>query len=222
MQRRYPANGLQAVASNVELPDLEPATLEQRRARIERAPKPWTIGLIGKVDHRLKGIHVALDAIAAVRDQLPELRFRILGEGSPARWSARAQQLGLGDQVQFDGRLAPGEAVRRWLDEIDLYLQPSFHEGLPRATIEAMSRGCPVLGSTAGGIPELLPESRLHRPGDATTLGRQLAALAASQQAQRDDAERNFSYVERFTASVLRPRRAEFWRQFAQHCERHR
>ena len=42
------------------------------------------------------------------------------------------------------------------MDTLDLYIQPSNTEGLPRALIEAMSRGCPCVGSDAGGIPELL------------------------------------------------------------------
>ena len=41
-------------------------------------------------------------------------------------------------------------------DKIDIYIQPSDQEGLPRSLIEAMSRACPAVGSTTAGIPELL------------------------------------------------------------------
>ena len=42
---------------------------------------------------------------------------------------------------------------------------PSWSEGLPRAAIEAMARGLPVIGSAVPGIRELLPRSSLFDPG---------------------------------------------------------
>ena len=50
----------------------------------------------------------------------------------------------------------PHNEVFEWLDTIDIYAQPSRQEGLPRALIEAMSRGLPAFGARTGGIPELL------------------------------------------------------------------
>ncbi|MFR9276345.1 glycosyltransferase [Finegoldia magna] len=58
------------------------------------------------------------------------------------------------DRVIFWGRLSP-EKVQEWMDKVDIYIQPSLQEGLPRSVIEAMSRGCLVLGARTG-IPELL------------------------------------------------------------------
>ena len=55
----------------------------------------------------------------------------------------------------------PHKDVFNWLDEIDIYVQPSKVEGLPRAVIEAMSRGCCCIGTDVGGIPELIPEQFL-------------------------------------------------------------
>ncbi len=48
------------------------------------------------------------------------------------------------------------EDVFNWLETIDIYTQPSRQEGLPRALIEAMSRGLPAFGARTAGIPELL------------------------------------------------------------------
>lgn len=46
--------------------------------------------------------------------------------------------------VTTHGVLPADQAVLDWLDEIDLYIQPSLTEGLPRAVIEAMDTGCIV------------------------------------------------------------------------------
>ena len=59
----------------------------------------------------------------------------------------------------------PHEKIFDYLDNIDIYIQPSKQEGLPRAFIEAMSRGCPSLGSKVGGIPELLNSDCVFHKG---------------------------------------------------------
>ena len=46
---------------------------------------------------------------------------------------------------------------------MDLYIQPSLQEGLPRAMIEAMSVGMPIIGSNAGGIPELIDKNCIFK-----------------------------------------------------------
>ena len=78
----------------------------------------------------------------------------------------------------FNGVLPSGQPVLNWLDDIDIYVQPSFQEGLPRALVEAMSGGRPAFASTTGGIPELLPADCLHCPGDAARLGASIARAA--------------------------------------------
>src|SRR5690606_22902968 len=51
--------------------------------------------------------------------------------------------------------------VNEFLDNIDLYVQFSKTEGIQRALLEAMSRGCLTVSSDVGGITELLPKSFL-------------------------------------------------------------
>ena len=51
-----------------------------------------------------------------------------------------------------------------------VYIQPSRIEGLPRALIEAMSRGCACVGSSVGGIPELLNNQYIHEVNDYNSL----------------------------------------------------
>jgi glycosyltransferase involved in cell wall biosynthesis len=111
--------------------------------------------------------------------------------------------------------------VRDWLDRIDIYLQPSRQEGLPRALIEAMARACPALGSTAGGIPELLAPSCLHDVGDASHLAEQIR-LAAAPGWQREQARRNHAHAAQYLPSVLQARREHFWQHARQLVEARR
>jgi len=172
------------------------------------------LGLIGTLTTRQKGVHVLLEAAAMVKGKVPEFRVRILGAGDPGPWREEARALGVADVVDFDGVLPAGDAVMRWLDNVDLYVHPSFKEGLPRAVIEAMSRGCPVVASRVGGIPELLEEDCLFRPGDAAELAGKLT-MAMTERAWRvTQGDRNWEVAHRYTNETLNRRRYAFWSRF--------
>lgn len=215
LQRRYPNNGHTAVASNVEIEEPNRVVLARRLGRIATRPSPVVIGMIGSLKHRYKGVHVALRALAVARDQLPSFEFRVLGLGDPAPWRSMAEDLGVGGVTRFCGTVPSGEPVLDWLDDIDLYIQPSFQEGVPRAMIEAMSRGCPALGSSAGGIGELLDADFLHRPGDARRLAAHIVHILGDRERQVTAARRNFEVAGRYSTVVLSARRQAFWKAFA-------
>src|SRR5690606_42058407 len=97
-------------------------------------------------------------ALARLRQiGLDGFRYEIVGGGDQSYLRKIARKYGVADPVDFLGRITRKE-VFQWLDKIDLYIQPSKTEGLPRALIEAMSRGLPCLGTRVGGIPELLTD----------------------------------------------------------------
>ena len=59
------------------------------------------------------------------------------------------------NRVKFLGQV-PHKEVLKWLDNIDIYIHPSYTEGLCRSIIEAMSRACPIICSDVGGNYELV------------------------------------------------------------------
>jgi glycosyltransferase involved in cell wall biosynthesis len=215
LQGRYPAGGKMVGCPIAELPEVEPSVLARRLDAIADWKPPLRIGLIGALSVGFKGIDTALEALRRVRERLPAFEFRVLGAGDPERWRRLAVDAGLEQQVYFDGVVPSGEPVDRWLDSIDVYIQPSFQEGLPRGTLEAMRRGCPTLGSTAGGLPELLGPDSMHRPGDAERLGELIAGTGLDREWQANQARRNFELAKRYSKPVLDERRREFWGEFA-------
>ena len=91
------------------------------------------------------------------------------GNGNPDRLKRVASECGVGDNIKFLGSLSR-TMVMQELDSCDVYIQPSLQEGLPRSVIEAMSRGCPVLGANTAGIPELIaPECIFKRANPIDT-----------------------------------------------------
>jgi glycosyltransferase involved in cell wall biosynthesis len=216
LQQRYPSRGRTAACSNVEIPEPDDAVLAGRLTSIHRQRSPIRIGLIDLLSVRYKGVDTALAALHSARHDLPPFELRILGRGCAPMWQGLVSRLSLSQQVLFCGVLPGGAAVRQWLDEIDLYIQPSRQEGLPRAVIEAMSRGCPALGSTAGGIPELLDPECLHRPSDHRRLAELLVQATTDKQWQVSQARRNFEAARRYAKPVLDQLRSSFWREFAE------
>ncbi|MFU8807397.1 MAG: glycosyltransferase family 4 protein, partial [Bradymonadaceae bacterium] len=202
LQKRYPSTGIEAAFSDVSLPTPCPAVLDRRLARIRDRRGPVIFGLIGTLKVRYKGVHLALRALSHVRRLLPDFLFRVLGPGDPRPWRQQARALGLGRHVIFDGVLPAGDEVLRWLDGLDVYLQPSLAEALPRGLIEAMSRGLPALGSTAGEIPTLLDERCLHEPGDWRRLATQL--VGTTRRGWRvEEGVRNFGRARDFAPGLL-------------------
>ncbi|MDB2682724.1 glycosyltransferase family 4 protein [Alphaproteobacteria bacterium] len=214
LQRRYPTNA-QVVenASNVELVLPDNGLIERKVERL-RGTEKLVFGLIGNYGNNLKGLGVAFKALSRIKDALPAFELRILGQGDPAKWRPMVEALELQDHVVFSDSVPGGEAVYEWLDGIDIYLQPSFHEGLPRALIEAMSRGCPALASDAGGSDELLEARFIHRRGDASTLAKGLLVLAKDQDLQIEQARRNFDVVKPYNRELLKEKRFQFYKQF--------
>lgn len=76
--------------------------------------------------------------------------------GEIAEQVARA---GLADRVRFTGLLNL-EEVPPFIAACDTLVMPSLSEGLPLAVLEAFASGKPVVGTTVGGIPELVSDGR--------------------------------------------------------------
>jgi len=219
LQKRYPCQGIAVGCSDVQLVKSDRRILAQRLDNIERARNPVRIGLIGSLAHDQKGLSSALEALGLIKDKLPPFQFRVLGGGDYRRWQVVAAEQGVANLTDFCGILPSGSAVSEWLDSIDLYIQPSLIEGLPRALIEAMSRGCPGLGSSAGGIPELLDAECIHRPGDSRALASMLAQAVGNKGWQARQAERNFCKAAQYDQEILDPIRQRFWCDFIKYCE---
>lgn len=212
LQKRYPAShhAKHVGVSDVELPGLLETTLVRRLERIESPKEKIVLGTIANLDMKYKGLETAVRALAETEAAGVTLHYRILGEGDPGPYRRLAERLGVADRVFFDAPLPPGGAVHAWLDGIDVYLQPSLTEGLPRSLAEAMGRGCPAVGSTAGGIPELLEKRMLFdhkKPGELAPL---LGGLIGSKALMKAAAARNFREARRYEQSVLDGKRRAF------------
>jgi glycosyltransferase involved in cell wall biosynthesis len=130
-----------------------------------------------------------------------------------------AARLGLDGSVRFRGRLPHGPAVAAFLDETDLFVLPSRAEGMPRALVEAMARGCPCVASRVGGVAELLPPGALVTPGDAEALAQRLLEVLSGAGELAAAVERNYRVALRYRPEVLAPLRRQFLEDYRRVAE---
>jgi glycosyltransferase involved in cell wall biosynthesis len=124
--------------------------------------------------HPQKGHEFLLRAAAA----LPNCVFALAGQGPDwQRLSGMASQLGLSDRVRFLGHR---DDVRDLMACCDLFVLPSFYEGLPLVALEAMAAGKAVIASAVGGTDEAVQDGvtgLLVPAGDADALASAILSL---------------------------------------------
>jgi len=110
---------------------------------------------VGRLDP-VKGVPVLLDAFALVLRDRPSARLTLVGDG-PGREAAQLQveTLALGHAVHFAGHATAAE-VGEYLAAADVFVLPSFFEGIPVSLMEAMAAQVPVVASQLPGIAELV------------------------------------------------------------------
>ena len=112
----------------------------------------------------------------------------------------------------FWGTFRTGDAVRKELDAADLFVLPSRTEGLPRALIEAMARALPCIGSSVGGIPELLSPSEQVPPGDVDALANKILEILGDRERCCRLSHENLQRARDYHVDALHPRRRAFYR----------
>ena len=218
LQRRYPTRGKAIGVSDVQLQNSATAhVLEQRLEKISNKDiaEKIVIGTAGAVDVSFKGQRFVIKALAKLKARgLHNFEYQIAGGGSNEKLKRLAEKLGVSDQVVFMGSIVHSEMFA-WFDGLDVYIQPSLQEGLPRALVEAMSRGLPCYGTRTGGIPELLDSECVCDRNVA--IAKKLANFLQAHNKEKALvlAKSNYEEAMQYKEETLRQRRAAFMKDFA-------
>lgn len=211
LQNRYPTKGKTEYASNVILNGIDEAALTRRLEKIRnKNNNKILLGTTAGLSTKAKGQQYVIKILKKLSKKY-DIRYQMVGSGDNSYLKSVSIRYGVSDYVDFKGQLTH-EEVLSWLDSLDVYIQPSMQEGLPRALIEAMSRACPAVGSTTAGIPEILePEYVFHR-GKTKDLYRIIDKILISNLKQR--AVRNFEKSKEFEFDKLQTRRSLFYKEY--------
>jgi glycosyltransferase involved in cell wall biosynthesis len=114
---------------------------------------------VGHID-REKGLFDLLECAKDVCNVLKDVTFLIAGSGRDLNSLKRkTKKLGLTQRVKFLGQIEKKEVVNLYQD-VDLFVFPSYHEGLPTALLEAMSCGLPVIATDVRGNREIISDKK--------------------------------------------------------------
>lgn len=156
LQKRYKCSCKNIHCSNVLIPPLDESTLLNRLEQNKRIKaKRIVMFTAAAIDVPYKGQEFVIKAIPLLMKRGIYIEYRLAGTGNSKRLHDIAIQYKVENRVCFLGSLSHDDVIKE-MDNADIYIQPSLQEGLPRAVIEAMSRGCLVLGAKTAGIPELI------------------------------------------------------------------
>jgi len=159
------------------------------------------VGILGRLLEQ-KNHEAVLMAADRLRDE--PIRFEIAGQGPrESVLRDRARERGLKD-VRFRGFVDNAPA---FLNELDIYVQPSHYEGLCMTVLEAMACGLPVVGTAVGGLTETVLDGDtgyLVDPGDQETFVDRIRELHLSPKLRVQFGRRaRERVVERYSSEIL-------------------
>ncbi len=170
----------------------------------ERMPDPHTLLMVGGMNER-KDPLLMLQALALVRQAVPDVVLRIAGRPLAGPFGARVQQtiddLRLAAHVQFLGSLDQPQLAQAYAAAAVTVLS-SRQETSPAVLMEAMAARRPVVATGVGGVAEIVADGQsgyVTPPGDAAALAERVqrvlldpAAAASMGAAGRMLAEANY------------------------------
>lgn len=180
---------------------VEVASDSQRRITPE-APIVLFLGRLGK----RKGVYDLLDAASVVVQRFPKARFLLGGDGEVDEVKRRITTLGLTGNFSCLGWIR-GKEKEGLLESASIFVLPSYAEGQPMGVLEAMAYGVPIVGSSAGGIPEAVGDDEagfIVEAGNSKALAARIETLLADPELRRQKGDAGKRRVDLyFSANVI-------------------
>ncbi|WP_420176365.1 glycosyltransferase family 4 protein [Luteococcus sp. OSA5] len=132
-----------------------------------------------------KGGPILVDAVAQLKERGVDVQVRFVGAGAlMERLQAEIDRRGLADRIELLGNRSQEEILEQY-HWADVFVLPSFQEGLPVVIMEALSTGLPVVATRINGIGELVVDGvtgRLLTPGRSDLVAEAIEQLAGDPQ----------------------------------------
>ncbi|HEY5590916.1 MAG TPA: glycosyltransferase [Paludibacter sp.] len=208
LQERYPCKQFSIGVSDVVMTPI--TFIESPRLLLRQGTaKLICIGTLGQM---YKAPDVIIKSLKILIDRGISCELKWIGEGIfKEKMIMLVNQLNLGNNITFTGKLPGGAAVRNELDRSDIFVMASRMEGLPRAMVEAMARGLPCIGTAICGIPELLDKEALVTVNDVQGLADKIEYFIKNKEFTQQQAIRNLAVSHTFEEEILNVQRKQFY-----------
>jgi glycosyltransferase involved in cell wall biosynthesis len=219
LQQQYPPSPT-AFTTYYSMAELTDEVFVKQPRTFSPSQTSWKLITVGAMSQLYKAQDILIAAIALCVRQGLDLQLIFVGDGQyRPMLEAQAAERGVGDRCHFRGQLTTGSVVRQELDQADLFVLPSRQEGLPRAMLEAMARGLPCLGSTVGGISELLSPEDMVPPADVEALAAKIREMITDAERLNQASARNLDRAQDYREHCIREQRTMFYKTLRQQTE---
>ena len=151
-------NGIGIDTYRFDISKIPQETIAQRREELGIKNTDKVIGFIGRIV-REKGIIDLVEALAKIKQGFPDVKLVIIGGDvtterdtkTKAEMLALIRERGLDKDIVMTGFV---EDLREFLAILDVFVLPSYREGMPKSILEAMAMGKPVVATDIRGCRE--------------------------------------------------------------------
>jgi glycosyltransferase involved in cell wall biosynthesis len=184
------------ISNGINSGNLSDATLRTERVA-------GRILFVGRLE-RMKGIDTLLTAVAGLKTK--NWQLKIVGDGSLKKVLLKlTTDLGIKDRVEFLGYISP-EDVSKEYAAAEIFCGLSRSEALGNVFLEAQAAGCAVIGTSVGGIPDIIEREVtgiIVPPNDAVSATKALERVLSDSDLRYRIIKGGTSHAQQFDWSVI-------------------
>ena len=214
LQKHYPPNLKKAnhftsfyTDTNISIPK------EMTIRKLHKYKKIRFIHISVSVGGFAKGHKEAIECISKLVNDGLDVELTFVGEGELADSNRKfIENNNLTEHIRFTGKLDYNGVIKE-LEDADIFLFPSYNEGLPRVVIEAMSRALPVIASDIPAHRELLEKECLSPVKDSDGLYKIAKKMISDESFYYEVSNRNIKKVREYDISIIENKRNDFYQK---------
>ena len=209
----YTKKTLIAAGASADRVDVTPIPVDLERFKPPVTPaQPGTIGFAGRLEDDRKNLPLLFRALKLLCDQDKPISLKLTGDPSE-KLRSQTTEMDLNDHVSWTGWLAQ-EELPAFYQELDIFVIPSFQEGLNIAGLQAMASSVPVISTRCGGPEDYVidGETGLLVDGTAEELANAITSLLNDREERQRLAQNARQYVEQnYSFENFKDRLAAGW-----------
>ncbi|MFC5604805.1 glycosyltransferase [Sporosarcina koreensis] len=213
LQKRYPPNPLKPTfsISDVVLNESVAINYIDRKYKYSKERVVKIINA-GTMNTFYKGHETQLEALKHLIKKGYNVKLFFAGDGKlRGHFERKVKKMSLEKNVVFLGMISGSDQLQREFNKYDLFILPSYVEGMPRVLIEAMAVSLPCIASDVGGIPEILNAKCLVKPRNPVMLADKIIEIITDDEKMENYSKENFLKSTEYSKSTLDAKRTSFY-----------
>ncbi|WP_142437041.1 glycosyltransferase [Enterococcus casseliflavus] len=173
-----------------------------------------TLVEVGFMDSMRKGQNILIETAQILLEKGYPIKVKLVGDGNKKEYFQKlCSELNIRENVDFVGEISEKLRIRKILIDSDIFVLPSYSEGLPRVLIEAMAVGLPAVASNVDGIPELIDNKYIIKSFEAKDYAEKIELLIKNDKEYLIQSDLNYKKSLTYRCEILEKRRIDFYQK---------